>query len=316
MRSPIVQLPRELLKSTPLRHGFSLIELLVVLGILAILTGLLLPAVQRIREAANRVKCQNNLKQFGLALHHAANAHNDVLPPAIGDYPQYSPVAFGTTLFHLLPYLEQDDLYRQAAGPNRSFDARNNGVYALPVKQFQCPSDPSVGGGVGQEPLGRRWGLSSYAVNAQVFCTVDAKGQYQDPRHYPILPASFNDGTSNTILAGEKYALCNNYSFKEGGNFWAYWLTNDPTVEPYHAGFAISWTSYSIGPNSHFLVQPSPFTGANSECDPVRASTPHRNGMTVVMADGSVRTLAPEVSNETWWALCTPASGDNPGNDF
>src|SRR5262245_37094307 len=97
------------------RRGFTLIELLVVIAIIAVLIGLLLPAVQKVREAAARIKCANNRKQFGLAAHHYQDAHQH-LPPVIGYYPPASG-AFGTCFFHLLPYVEQDNLYRSALGP-------------------------------------------------------------------------------------------------------------------------------------------------------------------------------------------------------
>src|SRR3954466_6595074 len=98
-----------------IRRACTLMELLVVIAIIAILIGLLLPAVQKVREAANRIKCGNNLKQLGLAAHnyHDSNGH---FPPGIGYFPTTNG-AFGTYFFHLLPYLEQDNLFDSSRGP-------------------------------------------------------------------------------------------------------------------------------------------------------------------------------------------------------
>ncbi len=103
------------------RVAFTLIELLVVIAIIAVLIGLLLPAVQKVREAANRMKCSNNLKQMALAIHNYASIHRDRLPPAAGATPMTSGWhghAWGSLFYWILPYVEQDALYdRQFAMP-------------------------------------------------------------------------------------------------------------------------------------------------------------------------------------------------------
>src|SRR5207302_11285078 len=108
-----------------LRPGFTLLELLVVIGIIGVLLGMLLSAVQRVREAANKAKCQNNLHQLGIAAH-LCHDTNHKLPPALGWYPGTASGAKGPALFDLLPYLEQNNLFqnspRDAAGNYSSFD--------------------------------------------------------------------------------------------------------------------------------------------------------------------------------------------------
>ena len=158
--------------------AFTLMELLVVLGIIGALIGLLFPAVQQVREAAARAQCQNNLKQLGLAAHHCHDAY-DYLPPGLGWFPgnQYtSGGAFGSGLFHLLPFLEQDNLHNSSLGGGFYF-ADNNNVYQKQVKVFLCPLDPSVANGQAHEDDNNLWGASSYAGNAQVFCQVSPEGQ-------------------------------------------------------------------------------------------------------------------------------------------
>jgi prepilin-type N-terminal cleavage/methylation domain-containing protein len=324
-------------KTTP-RRGLTLIELLVVIAIIAILIGLLLPAVQKVREAASRMMCANNLKQLGLAAHHYHDAHRH-LPPAIGYYPPASG-AFGNYFFHLLPYVEQNNLYRSALGtvpfpppdgPTTVYYPGNNKVYSQPVPVFLCPSDPSLGPDSSVTVAGVSFGASCYGFNGLVVAqnditTVPFKTNAQGKTR---IPADIPDGTSNTILQAEKYARCTNTTmlpmFRNGGSAWAYggagpfpWLPPPMAlpVKMFAPGFCIpafatQGAPNAIGPKSIFQVQPR-----EGDCDPTRAATAHAAGIQVGLADGSVRTLAPSLSGDTWAAAVTRAGGEVLGSDW
>jgi prepilin-type N-terminal cleavage/methylation domain-containing protein len=320
------------------RRGFTLIELLVVIAIIAILIGLLLPAVQKVREAANRIKCSNNLKQLGLAAH---NYHDTIghLPPGIGYFPTTNG-AFGTYLFHLLPYLEQDNLFARSlgnvpfpGGPTIAYYPGNNDVYSQKVALFLCPSDPSVGPGTAVIQ-GYTFGLASYAPNAMVNANNDLT-----TTPYTTDPQGKNgfqfitNGLSNTILHAEKYARCSTTNpaipppFRDGGTAWAYTTSvlfawqPAPMLLPgkaYQPGFCIPALAArgapdAIGPRSIFQVQPMPFQG---NCDPTRTATAHPGGILVGLADGGVRPLSRGLSGATWWAAVTPAGGEVLGSDW
>lgn len=252
------------------RSAFTLIELLVVMAIIATLVGLLLPAVQRVREAAARTKCQNQVKQLCLAMQNYVASNNSKLPPLYTATP-----IRGSWFFHVLPYMEQDGLYRQGTAA----------VTGIPVGQFLCPADDSCP--TGKCPHG--YAVGSYAPNYQLFGTNTTGGNNTSKYTMKRIP----DGSANVIALAERYGLP-----ATAENDWT------STLSVFGTQFA--WQSQAV-----------PQIGVPfKQADWTRPNTAHLGGMVAGMCDGSVRTIAGDVTQPTWWRVCRPADGEPLGNDW
>jgi prepilin-type N-terminal cleavage/methylation domain-containing protein len=202
----------------PARRAFTLVELLVVIAIIAVLIGLLLPAVQKVREAAQRITCQNNLKQIGVALHNYESANSFF--PVAETYP--APVT-GTLSIHvaLLPYVEQGNLYAQYEGGTTNQAAAIQA--AIPI--YSCPSDPNGGlpvvdgGGPPPAPFTYRYPIT-YAFNYGTWFLYDwnkhIAGDGAFVINTPLSPLAITDGLSNTLAAAEVKAQTQGGTFKTG----------------------------------------------------------------------------------------------------
>jgi prepilin-type N-terminal cleavage/methylation domain-containing protein len=307
------------------RGGFTLIELLVVIAIIAVLIGLLLPAVQKVRESANRMKCSNNLKQIGLAL---ANYHdvNGNLPVAArmswsgGSNPDWSWIAM------ILPYVEQNNLYQVCNVPNDSLWSHMD-YLSNDIPLFVCPSDPTFSGPwtYNRDSWGMQVGVTNYfgclgdnwggdpGPNAWAsqgpldlrWCNPSPSGTYDgldygDGAFYGYQQylwgdnrpgtryAAFTDGLSNTFIVGEgMQGLC----------YWNFWAYGNGAIR-----------TCAIAPNVQQLngTPYPPWDWMNA----FGFSSGHVNGVQFVYGDGAVHFVPNATSLQVYRATATIAGGE------
>src|SRR5262245_7465311 len=318
------------------RSGFTLIELLVVIAIIAILIGLLVPAVQKVRDAAARAQCLNNLKQIALAAHNCHDAQK-ALPPGGGGFLSGANLANQRFSAHsfLLPYLEQGNVHRQIDFTVSPDAPANDGARAQQVPVFLCPSDPQ-----GAVPAG--WAGNNYVANysSDIRWQQDAKGAsgvfwfadtaYDKGARF----AQITDGTSNTAAFCERLkgdwsnalvtartdffnngampttqdqamSTCesldpNNLAFQQRSDAGGYWLR----------GWHMTLYTHVSPPNSRACNFNKNVTTT------MPASSAHLGGVNLAMCDGSVRFVANSISAATWRAVGTRAGDETIAGDF
>jgi prepilin-type N-terminal cleavage/methylation domain-containing protein len=293
------------------RVGFTLIELLVVIAIIAVLIGLLLPAIQKVREAANRTQCTNNLKQTSIAVHNFEGTYGRVPPawwwdPNWKNYPtlEGGPAAnvagtSGSLLYFLLPYIEQQTLYNLSFVPPNA--GRSLNVIGYVVKTYICPSDFTASSwGTGQYLNARSYASCNYAGNIWIF----------DPSGPNSIPNAMPDGTSNVVMLTERYQNCNN---AKDGMAWAFTIAytgGGEDIAAFGCGTAFGGMWSTIGCPDYnqggtpFQIQPS-----LTSCIKSTLQGPHTGSIQVGMGDGSVRGVTGSVSRNTWELACYPNDG-------
>jgi prepilin-type N-terminal cleavage/methylation domain-containing protein/prepilin-type processing-associated H-X9-DG protein len=311
------------------RRGFTLIELLVVIAIIGVLIALLLPAVQKVREAANRIKCANNLHQITLAMH---NYHDSfgVLPPQVAK--NANVCCYGTWQMIILPYVEQGNLFNQYAnlgnelGTGERYDQGQNVlVTSTRLSVFTCPSDfPADAKTVSYN--GGHYGITNqnYLVNQGNIDYAQGKdGTFMDePPGLQFLGAPFSrkaqfrltditDGTSNTlmvaeILQGQGGDYRGNTWWAEGSGFTTFRTPNSPGPD----FISQNCVDKSVNPLNAPCISPVISNTGDANIEVFAARSRHQGGVNVAFCDGGTRFINDTISWTVWQAL-----GTSQGNE-
>jgi prepilin-type N-terminal cleavage/methylation domain-containing protein/prepilin-type processing-associated H-X9-DG protein len=333
------------------RHAFTLIELLVVIAIIAVLIGLLVPAVQKVREAANRTQCINNLKQMGVALHHYHGSYKRFPPGFVsklldpnwklpaGDCNAFPPESGpGWSFFaFMLPFLEQDNLYRQIKFDLPVSDPANAAARRTPVATFLCPSDAGfrvvnvTTCGSPPQPANTPKPLADGAMSSYVGCLGGGDGNNPDPlfgcyeyqpfngvfhRNSKVRVADITDGTSQTIGIGERSS-----TFVE--SIWAgvvptsqmVYNQSKPPVPPFDPNLNQPCQNWRP-PITAVVVHGRQWIPNATAGSPASFHGPHSGGCNFLMMDGSGRYLDNSISLPVFRALCTRNNNEVISDDI